>query len=141
MRRDAISAAWPLAIAARTVPAVLIPTGLAQLRVAKSAVFAEDLIVLNVFPTNFVALQRIESSVCLAPIISFWGATLGARAGPSRGHNRNFSPLARPSLRPRAANWQVACGIYLQGYRKSAAFCLIGEAFGRLVRLQLTMPV
>jgi hypothetical protein len=44
-------------------------------------VFAEDLIVLNVFPTNFVALQRIESSVCLAPIISFWGTTLGARAG------------------------------------------------------------
>jgi hypothetical protein len=44
-------------------------------------VFAEDLIVLNVFPTNFVALQRIESSVCLAPIISFWAATLGARAG------------------------------------------------------------
>ena len=81
MRRDAISAAWPLAIAARTVLAVLIPTGLAQLRVAKSAVFAEDVIVLNVFPTNFVALQRIESSVCLAPIIPFWGATLGARAG------------------------------------------------------------
>ena len=67
MRRDAISAAWPLAIAARTVLAVLIPTGLAQLRVA--------------FPTNLVALQRIESSVCLAPIISFWGTTLGARAG------------------------------------------------------------
>jgi hypothetical protein len=43
-------------------------------------VFAEDLIVLNVFPTNFVALQRIESSVCLAPI-SFGGTTLGARAG------------------------------------------------------------
>jgi hypothetical protein len=60
MRRDAMSAAWPLAIAARTVLAVLIPTGLAQLRVAKSAVFAEDLIVLDVFPTNFVALQRIE---------------------------------------------------------------------------------
>jgi len=44
-------------------------------------VFAEDQIVLNVFPTNFVALQRIESSVCLAPIISFWGTALGARAG------------------------------------------------------------
>src|SRR5947199_133655 len=57
------------------------PRVLASLYVAKSAVFAEDLIVLNVFPTNVVALQRIESSVCLAPIISFWGTTLGARAG------------------------------------------------------------
>jgi hypothetical protein len=44
-------------------------------------VFAEDLIVLNVFPTNFVALQRIESSVCLAPNHFVWGTTLGARAG------------------------------------------------------------
>ena len=103
--------------------------------------FAEDQIVLNVFPTNFVALQRIESSVCLAPIISFGEPFLAHAPGPSRGHNRNFSPLARPSLRPQAANWQVACGIYPQDYRKSAAFCLIGKAFGRLVRLRLTMPV
>lgn len=78
--------------------------------------FAEDQIVLNVFPTNFVALQRIESSVCLAPIISFGEPFLAHAPGPSRGHNRNFSPSARPSLRPQAANWQVACGIYPQGY-------------------------
>lgn len=127
MRRDAISAAWPLAIAARSVPAVLIPTGLAQLRVAKSAVFAEDLIVLNIFPTNFVALQRIEKRrFAWLPSSCSGEPHLAHAPGPSRGHNRNFSPLARPSLRPRAANWQVACRIYLQSYHEGAAFCLIG---------------
>jgi hypothetical protein len=40
---------------------------LAELCVAKNAVFAEDMIGLNIFSTKTVAPQRIESSVCRAP--------------------------------------------------------------------------
>src|SRR5439155_14379302 len=106
-----------------------------------SAVFAEDLIVLNVFPRTSWHCSGSKAAFAWFPSSRFGEPLLAHAPGPSRGHNRNFSPSARPSLRPQAANWQVACGIYPQGYRKAAAFCLIGEAFGRLVRLRLTMPV
>ena len=56
------------------------PQALAELSVATNAVFVEDMIGLNMVPTNVVALRRIESSVCQAPG-SFKGANLGARAG------------------------------------------------------------
>ena len=53
---------------------------LAELCVAADAVSVEDMVGLDIFSTNVVALQRIESSVCPAPG-SFKGANRGARAG------------------------------------------------------------
>jgi hypothetical protein len=75
---------------------------LAELCVATNAVFVEDMIGLNIFSTNVMALQRIESSVCPAPG-SFKGADL-ARAPEA----------VMLFLRPVPPNWQVACGIYPQ---------------------------
>ena len=56
------------------------PLALAELCVAADAVSVEDMVGLNIFSTNVVALQRIESSVCPAPG-SFKGANRGARPG------------------------------------------------------------
>ena len=56
------------------------PVALAELCVAANAVSVGDMIGLNIFSTNVVALQRIESSVCPTPATSLRGPMV-ARAG------------------------------------------------------------
>jgi hypothetical protein len=86
---------------------------LAELCVATNAVFVEDMIGLNIFSTNVMALQRIESSVCPAPG-SFKGADLArAPEAVTRTQPEPFI-VSMLFLRPVPPNWQVACGIYPQ---------------------------
>jgi len=53
---------------------------LAELCIATTAVFVEDMISPNIVSTNIVAVRRIESGVCPAPGIVL-GANRGGRAG------------------------------------------------------------
>jgi hypothetical protein len=82
-------------------------------------VFAEDQIVLNVFPTNFVALQRIESSVCLAPIISFGETTLGARAGAVTRTQPELFTVSTPFFK--AASGELASRLWVLPARLPAS--------------------
>jgi hypothetical protein len=84
---------------------------LAELCVATIAVFVEDMIGLNIFSTNIVALRRIESCVCLAPASSGEPIVANAPEAVTRTQPEPFI-VSTPFLRPLQPNWQVACGIY-----------------------------
>jgi hypothetical protein len=88
---------------------------LAELCIAANAV-SEDMIGLNIFSTNVVALQRIESSVCPTPGTSLREPIMAHAPEAVTRTQPELSSSARPFLRPVTANWQVACGIYPQGY-------------------------
>ena len=104
------------------------PLALAELCAATNAVFVEDMIGLNIVSTNVVALQRIESSVCPAPETSL-GEPIVAHA-PEAVTRTQPEPFIISTLfiRPQAANWQVACGIYPQAGR---VFALLPGLFAR----------
>jgi hypothetical protein len=87
---------------------------LAELCVAADAVSVEDMVGLNIFSTNVVALQRIESSVCPAPGSSLREPLVAhAPEAVTRTQPEPFI-VSTPFLRPVPPNWQVACGIYPQ---------------------------
>jgi hypothetical protein len=90
---------------------------LAELCAATNAAFVEDMIGLNIFSTNVVALRRIESSDCPAPRPSFKGADVAhAPEAVTRTQPEPFI-VSTLFLRPVPPNWQVACGIYPQAGR------------------------
>jgi hypothetical protein len=87
---------------------------LAELCVAANAVSVEDMISLNIFSTNVVALQRFESSVCPTPGTSLREPIVAhAPEAVTRTQPEPFI-VSTPFLRPVPPNWQVACGIYPQ---------------------------
>jgi hypothetical protein len=87
------------------------PLALAELCAATNAVFAEDMIGLNIFSTNVVTLRRIESSVCPAPRSSSREPIVAhAPEAVTRTQPEPFI-VSTLFLRPVPANWQVACGI------------------------------
>jgi hypothetical protein len=93
------------------------PLALAELCVAASAVSVEDMIGLNIFCTNVVALQRIESSVCPTPRTSLREPMMAhAPEAVTRTQPEPFI-VSTPFLRPVPPNWQVVCGIYPQAER------------------------
>jgi hypothetical protein len=90
---------------------------LAELCVAADAVSVEDRVGLNIFSTNVVALQRIESSVCPAPGSYLREPTLAhAPEAVTRTQPEPFI-VSTLFLRPVPPNWQVACGFYPQARR------------------------
>ena len=90
------------------------PVALAELCVAANAVSVGDMIGLNIFSTNVMALQRIESSVCPAPATSLREPIVAHAPEAVTRTQPELSSSARPFLRPVTPNWQVACGIYPQ---------------------------
>jgi hypothetical protein len=109
---------------------------LAQLCVATNAAFIEDMIGLNIFPTNMVAVQRIESSVCPAPK-SLEGANLGTRAGGHHADTTGTFHRQHPLLK--AGRSELASRLW-DLPAAAADFVLITRAFRRPVRFRLTMP-
>jgi hypothetical protein len=91
---------------------------LAELCVATNAVFVEDMVSLNIFSTNVVALQQIESSVCPAPRSSYGSLVAHAPEAVTRTQPEPFI-VSTPFIRPVPPNWQVACGIYPRARRIS----------------------
>jgi hypothetical protein len=83
---------------------------LAELCVATNAVFVEDMIGLNIVPTNVVAVRRIESSVCPLPLRLREPTLAHAPEAVTRTQPEPFT-VSMLFIRPQAANWQVACGI------------------------------
>ena len=93
------------------------PVALAELCVAANAVSVGDMIGLNIFSTNVVALQRIESSVCPTPATSLRGPMVAhAPEAVTRTQPEPFI-VSTPFLRPVPPNWQVVCGTYPQAER------------------------
>ncbi|MGE5365919.1 MAG: hypothetical protein ACM3PO_01395 [Betaproteobacteria bacterium] len=69
---------------------------------------------LNIFSTNVVALQRIESSVCPTPETSLREPIVAhVPEAVTRTQPEPFI-VSTPFLRPVPPNWQVACVIYPQ---------------------------
>jgi hypothetical protein len=109
---------------------------LAELCVATNAVFVEDMVGLNIVPTNVVAVRRIESSVCPAPA-SFKGANPGARAGGR--HADTAGTFHRQHALHKAAGSELASRLW-DLTAEATDFVLITRVFYRPVRFRLTMP-
>lgn len=104
------------------------PLALAELFVAANAVSVEDMIGLNIFSTNVVALQRIESSVCPTPGNVFKGADRGARAGGRHADATGTFIVSTPFLKAGDAKlasrlWDLPAG--------SVGFALLPGFFAR----------
>jgi hypothetical protein len=118
MRRDPLQRFCRCQRTTRTVPAALIPIGLAGALATLGAGLVEDM------PSETSSLRTPwhrsgpKAALPWLPALSLFGKPIGHthRKAVTRTPPELFT-VSRSFLRPRMPNWQVACGIYPQSGR------------------------